>query len=511
MMKNGSGACSELVLTGRLMVGDHWRSRFRGGSIGDSRGREPEIVLTDINMPKMNGLQMAERLREADENCHIVIITKCREFEYARQAVRIGVEDFLLKPVDMEELGGIILRIREKVLAERQKERQQEAWREYVSKDIVRESFYQRLVEGRVEIETARQQLEWYQAGGLLNGFYAVNIQLQDMELLEDPGDMARKIQMLLQSEFKPALSFVHYTFHVLAFFEEMRFEEELGACIQECLRERLYVETNLGISGRQTGVDGIARAYRETGKALSAVVVFGMGSCVTYAEYQAIETENENETDINWSEFVSAVENGRTERVDDFVREYTEKIRLAGVLNVEYLRLMTMNMILRAEAALNLYGKSTAEVLGERPLYMEISRIHTTDEMRELLLRVMRRITDFHRGIYGKKGNRIIEQAAAYIERNMKDPELSLKRVAAAVFANESYLSRIFKREMGESMIEYITRKRIAESVRLLNTSNLKVYEIAEQVGFRDPHYFSICFKKQMGVTVKEFRQRNG
>lgn len=63
----------------------------------------------------------------------------------------------------------------------------------------------------------------------------------------------------------------------------------------------------------------------------------------------------------------------------------------------------------------------------------------------------------------------------------------------------------------MGESMIEYITRKRIAESVRLLNTSNLKVYEIAEQVGFRDPHYFSICFKKQMGVTVKEFRQRNG
>lgn len=116
---------------------------------------KPEIVLTDINMPKMNGLQMAERLREADENCHIVIITKCREFEYARQAVRIGVEDFLLKPVDMEELGGIILRIREKVLAERQKERQQEAWREYVSKDIVRESFYQRLVEGRVEIETA--------------------------------------------------------------------------------------------------------------------------------------------------------------------------------------------------------------------------------------------------------------------------------------------------------------------------------------------------------------------
>ena len=86
---------------------------------------------------------------------------------------------------------------------------------------------------------------------------------------------------------------------------------------------------------------------------------------------------------------------------------------------------------------------------------------------------------------------------------------ELSLKVVAAAIFVNESYLSRIFKREMGEGLIEYITRRRIAESIRLLNTTSLKVYELAERVGFRNSHYFSICFKKQMGMTVKEFRQR--
>ncbi len=136
--------------------------------------------------------------------------------------------------------------------------------------------------------------------------------------------------------------------------------------------------------------------------------------------------------------------------------------------------------------------------------------------ELQESVLRIGERIQnerrqnrDYHRSIYGKKGSWIIEQAAAYIDRNLMNQELSLKVVAAAIFVNESYLSRIFKREMGESLIEYITRRRIAESIRLLNTTSLKVYEIAERVGFRNSHYFSICFKKQMGMTVKEFRQR--
>ena len=104
---------------------------------------------------------------------------------------------------------------------------------------------------------------------------------------------------------------------------------------------------------------------------------------------------------------------------------------------------------------------------------------------------------------------NRLITLAVEYIDAHLTEPDLSLKKVAASIFTNESYLSRIFKKELSISMIEYITRQRIAESIRLLNNTNLKVYEIAEQVGFRDAHYFGICFKKQMGVTVKEFRNR--
>jgi two-component system response regulator YesN len=105
---------------------------------------------------------------------------------------------------------------------------------------------------------------------------------------------------------------------------------------------------------------------------------------------------------------------------------------------------------------------------------------------------------------------NPTVQSALAYIDKNYCNPELTLHRVADEIFANESYLSRVFKKELDENLIEYVTRKRIEKSIRLLDTTNLRAYEIAEKTGFRDPHYFSICFKKQVGITVKEFKNRD-
>lgn len=121
-----------------------------------------------------------------------------------------------------------------------------------------------------------------------------------------------------------------------------------------------------------------------------------------------------------------------------------------------------------------------------------------------------VRQLMDFHMQTNYLKNNNLIYLAAEYIETHLTDPELTLKKIAAIIYTNDSYLSHTFKREMGISMTEYITRKRIAESIHLLDTTNLKVYQISEQVGFRNPHYFGICFKKQVGITIKEYREQS-
>lgn len=119
-----------------------------------------------------------------------------------------------------------------------------------------------------------------------------------------------------------------------------------------------------------------------------------------------------------------------------------------------------------------------------------------------------LNKIVDIRDSERVKQGNRVVNEAVKFVDSNLFDPELTLKLVASKVFSNESYLSRAFKKEIGVSFIEYISKKRIEESVRLLNTTDMKVYEIAERIGFRDSHYFSLCFKKQIGMTIKEFKQ---
>jgi two-component system response regulator YesN len=106
------------------------------------------------------------------------------------------------------------------------------------------------------------------------------------------------------------------------------------------------------------------------------------------------------------------------------------------------------------------------------------------------------------------KKNSDPVEKIIAYIEKNITNSELSLSTIASSLFMNYSYLSRIFKQEMEESITEYVTKLRINKSILYINNTNLKAYEIAEKVGIKDAHYFSICFKKYTGKSVNEYRK---
>jgi two-component system response regulator YesN len=127
---------------------------------------------------------------------------------------------------------------------------------------------------------------------------------------------------------------------------------------------------------------------------------------------------------------------------------------------------------------------------------------------MNDFLKESISKIMALHKGRKSKRGRKVVQDALDCISEDLYSPELSLGFVAQKIFANESYLSRVFKKEVGQSFIEYVLKKRIEESIRLLNTTDDKVYEIAEKVGFKDSHYFSLCFKKVTGVTVKEYRR---
>jgi two-component system response regulator YesN len=472
--------------------------------------RKPELIVTDINMPHMDGLKLAEQIYSLYEKVHVIIITGYREFEYARRAVKLGVEDFLLKPVDMNELSDITARIKEKISKENAYEQEVELLKQNVSadQDILMESFFQRLVEQRTSEEEAHKKLYAYGFEALLDTCCCLSVHLKE-EGAE--GELHKKAMNLFREhETTQTISFLHYMKNIVIFCVGESVEEgkEIASRFLQKLQDH-NVYATIGISGIHHGFKGIGDAFVESENALSASVLLGGNQVITYEEYLRVMEKNPGKLVFDWDEFLFSLTNGISERVLEGIEDYVNGIRNSKVTELEYLRLMTMDLISKAGSTLNKYGESLEQLIGEDVLYEQIRGIQNVEECRKFLKDCMDIILHFHNGKKTKQGNKAVNGALSYINQNFCDPNLSLKTAAAVVYSNESYLSRVFKKEVGLSLIEYVMKKRIEESILLLNTTDLKVYEIAEKVGFRDSHYFSICFKKHVGVTVKEFKQR--
>ncbi|BBF45020.1 two-component response regulator yesN [Lachnospiraceae bacterium KM106-2] len=481
------------------------------------KNRQPDIIITDINMPNMDGLEFVEKVFQQKEyqGIRIIIITGYREFDYARRAVKLGVDDFLLKPIDGKELAKIAEEIKGEIEQERKKTEEVTMLKEKVTQneDIVIESFLQRLVENRIEEEEGIHRLQMYQFDSVLEGCICGNIQLDyGKTMSEEQKEWYGKsvIELVHQLDVGEVFSFMHYLGNIILYFKESDVTKLVDPCkrlIGEIMSQ-LSIRVTIGISKSHSGYDGIQSAYQESLKALSTFIFLGRNRCLFYSDYESIEQRNHDMKDIDWEDFVFSVQNCLVDKVNDYIDEYIKNIYDTGSTNMLWLKYMALNLLIKAESTLHKTGKNLSEIEHISASADLVEPIDSIPSMKRILKEHVNTIMKYNDSIRTTKGRQVIKQALDSIEKNLYNPDLCLKLVASEIYVNESYLSRIFKQEVGESLIGYITRKRIEESIRLLNTTDLKVYEIAERVGIKDPHYFSICFKKQVGVTIKEYRK---
>lgn len=474
--------------------------------------KHPDVVLTDISMPNMDGLAFAEAIKKEYPDCYIVIITGYREFEYARSAVKIGVEDFLLKPVNIDEIGKVMDCIKQKISENKVKREEVQKLKESLSveQDILRESFFQRLVEKRISEEEAMEKLNIYGHEKLLLHCCCMNISIKEDSRGTELSDNHKKILEYVRNNMpKECVVFVHFMHNIIFLFMDGQ-KDNMCNYAQQLFTEVIHnkIEATIGLSGVHSGFEGISQAFWESEKSLSASVLLGQNRIIEYCEYQSIMEKSQPMPVLQWEEFSFALTNGVSDRVEQMLNEYFEIMRKSTSADVEQLHLVTMHTLSKVGTTLNKYGTSLFQLMGEEQLFQNIRMLRTMEESQELIRKCIENVFEYHKKKKEKPGKRVVEQALAYVDENYCDPDITLKIVAEKVFSNESYLSRVFKQEVGQSLTEYITKKRIDESIRLFNTTDLKVYEVAEKVGFRDPHYFSICFKKWMGITVKEFRK---
>lgn len=473
----------------------------------------PDIVITDINMPYMDGLKLTEEIRKRNIPCKIVIVTGYRDFDYARRALKLGVKDFLLKPINIGELKKVVESIKEELLEEYSRNQEFTDLKEKSdeNQDIIKQSFLQLLVANRIDEEEGYFKLKMFNLTSLLNGCVCINVKISGQK--ENDNEKYLDYFTCIAEELNKSddkIGFIYYLSNLIIFYNcnDVFTALEYAKILKVRINREINMDITIGISNKQFNFSGIAEAYRQSEKAISANVIFDPNSIISYEDYCEIKKINNTNIEIDWKDFIFSVENCIEEKVTNHINEYTNKIKDARIMDNGYLKLMTMNMLSKASMVLIKHRTSLEQVIGEESLYKEVSNIETVNEMNLCIHKMIKKILLFSDHLRNKSRNNIVDKATDYIEQNLFSPSLSLKTVATEIFVNESYLSRVFKQEVGKSLIEYITGKRIKHSILLFNTTDLKAYEIAEKVGICDPHYFSICFKKYVGVTVTEYKK---
>jgi len=275
---------------------------------------------------------------------------------------------------------------------------------------------------------------------------------------------------------------------------------------------EKFSCNVSIGVGGIYSGYEGILLSFEEAEKAIKARVMYGWNQVIHYRYVNTQVSSVSNIFDVDWKELSFHAKNGIEDKVIAFIDSYISKLSELGNIELSTLRMLCANIVSVLNTVLNEMGKKISDIFkSDSDIYKQLGEIETLKDAAEVLKEYGVQITQYINEIKGKKVNDLAQKAKEYIDSNYTKADLNLRDIASNLYVNQSYLSRVFKVETKESIVDYISKLRINKSIEYIANTNLKAYEIAEKVGINDPHYFSICFKKYTGKSVNEFKKTVG
>ncbi|WP_068777065.1 response regulator [Paenibacillus sp. FJAT-26967] len=479
----------------------------------------PDIIFADINMPFMDGLTFAERVREIHPHLAVILVTGHSEFEYARRAIRIGVVDYILKPFTEEELLVTLLKVKESL--DKRKHREN---REQADHLLIRESFLNSLISDEYSSgEELHKNFALFGIPAQLNYFRVASVEIvHTQDQLPDANELRfRKyiIANLLSDLIE--LEGSHLVFNgpegrVISIMMTES-EEQMPAQMRDPFRKLYHFikrhfgfNVTVGLGNPGAGCASIRKSYMESIVALQNRMALSGDEVI---DYSAVESRTANigfyPSEINenlllhlrlhdWDGIQADLK-----EIYDYIRErhlsgdYTYMI-LAGLVS------LCLTHIYEVE-------KTVDEVFGSDFLpYREIRNKPSLESTFEWLSGMY--LATMNASGSGKlsKAAKLLSLARSYIDEHYKNNELKVEEVSNHLYINSRYLRKIFKNELGLSVNDYITEVRMQKAKDLLSSgNNIRLSDISEMVGYSDPGYFSKTFKKHVGLSPSEYETR--
>lgn len=475
---------------------------------------KPDIVVTDIRMPHMDGLQLSAKIKEVLPGTMVAILSGHDEFAYAQEALKHGVREYLQKPVPPAELVAAVKRLERQVDAARVREHQLSRMRRQLDQamPLMRQKLLNQLLErelGQAEIEDMLkfmgQPLSGESFTVCLIDFEAEQGAVRDWALLECAAlDITRSEARTDAAAFELNRGGVALVYCARTVFKEK--ERAFVAALIEAIRAELYEQLDLATTAAiGEPVDRLCelnRSYLSARQALRSRVMLGR-----YNTYDAFErlTEARLYPFDDAGTLLQKLKQGSRAELSEGIHAFFETLRSAGSLSVENLRVLTIDLLNGAFKLMTGVGKADPARLEEayRRVFAAQSLGDCEAIVEEHLLVAHAQLEEAR----ASSGNQLIEGACAFIAGHYADPDMSLNAAAAHVFVSPTYLSILFKKKLGVTFIDYLINLRLEKAKALLRETAKRTYEVAAETGYGDPQYFSVCFKKYTGLTPTEYR----
>lgn len=487
------------------------------------------LVITDIKMPIMGGLELCEIIHEKYPLTKVIILTGYKEFEYAQHAIRTGVAEYLLKPVELSAIEDLMKKIKQEIDEYLCNDRQLKE-----SLPLAKETFLRNLVEGvttdLIEIDEKSNNLEIY----LNHDYFTCSVFQIDFEqssyLVHQKIQLNQLLKQCLHT-FLISVNSIYYYFDIdfklvliynfdapdnslstYHYIEKM--VEQFHTLIKDCALNNGAFVVYAGTGNIYNSVTYLSTTYKQALQALE-LRFFNDKSELFYAwREKSIYTNCENYYPYEKEQaLMNIVLSGKEQNISQSLSDFWLDLgNSLNQINPEHFKNIVIQLLNMLERNLQKFNTHLSEFIPNTLYYSEyITSLSSVTIVRTEVENIFRKSTLYITKLQNSSKSssyQAVTQAIKYIEENFAD-KITLTEVAENVFLNPCYLSLQFKKETGMNFVDYVKKVRIEKSTELLKRIDLKAYEVCSAVGYQDYKYFSEVFKDFTGMSPIEYRQK--
>lgn len=481
----------------------------------------PDIMITDIKMPVMNGVELIREAVLREMGIRFIVLSSYDDFQYVKEAMRAGAEDYLIKlELQPEQLLEVLNSLKPLI----DKDRAGQEARPYPvhlerSLSILRDNFLRELLIGR---NYSREEVSgWAREYGLhlheeqivcyaiqpdsfevYNRYTHEDVHLLDYAML----NVVEEILPVYKKGYVVQTADREISVLITCGKDESLKREELQqleASIIQAMKTYLNISVTMGLSGIHKGYSSIRQAYREASSAVARRFSFPPGSTITHEEirdFQTVELELKEEM----KELEKALLLEDPDQVAHWIGTINRKIHTTPYVSRENTAAFCSALLYMTESVFDGRKPAGSGLTRDMCLHQKISQISSLADLSLWFEELEQALSE--KMVSAGESSRLIRSVKGYIQEHYRK-EISLDILAHEMNISPNYLSNLFKKETGENLIEHVTRVRVERAAELLKTTDLKIYEIGKRVGYENEHYFSRVFKKVTGVSPNRYR----